>query len=181
MRTAFFIWILLFSSCSIDGTLQGLTSYYNKTAKRDLAISTPQELCPNSYETNDVLLYNGTDLLKCLSTKKSALVFIWAPNCKGRYCYRLQRLQALSDESNLELYVVAEYFDYEKMKLDYGLKNKLIGVDVNFYRTNFTKKYMSQFLSDLTQDKYEYGKFIQFEMGEFSRTFNSIDSLSIVN
>ena len=84
--------ILLFcSSCTINGGLQGLYSYYSSTKSKDPqllikpGISTPIWDLKKPDKSN-VYIINGLKLKDCVKTTSKAVVYVWAPNCKGKFC-----------------------------------------------------------------------------------------------
>ena len=88
------------------------------------------------------------------------MVFIWRPNCHGKYCLSPEIVQRVCDEKGIELFVVAEYFDNEKISISYDIKRPVFGIDVNYYKCNQTSKYLAKFKFDLTGKNTENGEFI---------------------
>ncbi|MVO09157.1 hypothetical protein GOQ30_08280 [Flavobacterium sp. TP390] len=80
--------------------------------------------------------------------------------------------------NNLDLYIVAEYYDVELMDNDYNLNNPIFGIDTEFYKTNLTDKYLKKFIVDLTDQYSFYDRFYLFENGEYKSMFKSIENLN---
>jgi len=179
---------ILISSCSFNGTLQGLFSYYNKTEKESeinfVNFNSSDDCIHLLSDSASVLIANGNEINKCLSEYQKSVIYIWTPNCKGRYCYSLNLLQETCNQKGYELFIVAEYFDIYYMSKYYEISHPLIGIDVKYYKTNLTSKYLSKFILDLTNGKYKYDikhdnycNFLCFENGEFKRAFMPIEDL----
>lgn len=178
----------IFSSCSFNGTLQGLFSYYNKT-KQDSEINFVEfssfEDCKKLLsDSASILVANGKEIKNCLSKYQNSVVYIWTPKCKGKYCYSLNLLQETCNQKGYELFIVAEYFDAYYMSKYYEITHPIIGIDVKFYKTNLTSKYLSKFIFELTDGKYKYDikndsycNFLCFANGELKKTIMSIEEL----
>ena len=174
--------LLILSSCNIRGNFGGLFSYYKKTNKTapNLIYKTNEiiDFCDINKDTNaKVMMINDVQLQQCLLSKEKSLIYIWSPNCSGNYCYSLNAIQERCNLKNIELFIVAEYYDYAKMIEPYNLAHPILGIDTKYYKTNLTNKYMSQFYSGLISQETVTGKFLRFENGEFREAFNLIDSI----
>jgi hypothetical protein len=53
----------------------------------------------------------------------------------------------------------------------------IYGIDVHYYKTNLTVKYLSKFLDDLTLQDSMQGNLIHLKNGNYSRSFKSLDAL----
>jgi hypothetical protein len=124
-----------------------------------------------------VYLVNGTTLKQCIGDKKDVVLYIWKPACQGKLCYSLNALQEKCKATHKALFVVAEYYDGERMAVHYNIERPIFGIDVNYYNTNLTSKYLPKFLYDLTAQKAVTGSLIYFKDGNFVRSYSSIDSL----
>lgn len=80
-------------------------------------------------------------------------------------------------KNNIELFVVAEYFDAALMDIDYLLKKPLFGIDVEFYNTNLTEKYLNLFVSGITSNQPIEGSFIYFIDGKYEKSFKKINEI----
>lgn len=172
--------ILFLSSCSINGNLKGLLSNYKKTKKEEpqliVKLGQADSLIHLSY-VKQVVLINGKQLKQALAQYEDAVVYFWQPNCHSKYCYALNLAQKYCEDRKIEFFVVAQYFDARKMTKNYELKRPIFGIDINYYHTNFTTKYVSRFSSDLTGSEDFSGNFAQFKAGNFRRFVTEIDSL----
>jgi len=175
---------LSISSCQFNGTLQGLYSYYRKVNRGNpdlfITINDSIDFCEvKASAVSKILLLNGKNLNKCIKKYKKSLVYIWSPNCKSQYCYSLEYLQKICNEVNIELFIVAEYYDMHYMSIDYNLERPIIGIDTKYYKTNITSKYLTKFISDLTDGIEISDRFIYFANGYFAKSFKSTDQILI--
>jgi hypothetical protein len=180
------IWYLLtlfffLSSCSIEGTSQGLTSYYKKTRKNNPELFYQQSgsgLCEMKHnDSSKIAIINGIQLKNCITKCEKSIVYIWNPKCHSRFCYSLDALQRKCDVQGIELFVVAEYYDAEKMKFKYIIERPIFGINTKYYKSNFTSRYLSNFINDLTGVKDVYGNLIQFGNGNYLKSYNEMDSI----
>jgi hypothetical protein len=144
--------ILIFSSCSINGSFQGLYSYYNKTNKiAPQLIQAPKYPICNLIQPDTPIIYivNGIQLKGCVEQFKKSLVYIWRPKCSSRICIPLERIQLFCQKNNIELFIVAEYYDFEKMTLKHSISRPIFGIDCNYYSSHLTKKYLDDFKTEL--------------------------------
>ena len=173
--------LLLTFSCRINGNFKGLYSYYNKSKKSnpDLFVipDKAKSIC-NLTKPNipKVYIINGMNLKKCFQNKKDIILYIWGPNCKSKICYPLEILQRECDENDIELYIVAEYYDAELMEIIYNIQNPIFGIDIEYYNSNLTSKYLTEFIQDLTGTNDISNKFYYFKNGAFQNSFESIEN-----
>lgn len=182
IKTYGFIVILL-SSCSINGNLKGLYSNLKKTKKENPALignaNSSVSICQLSAARSNtkVVLTNGSDLRKCAGLYDQVLVYFWQPNCHGKYCYSLNGIQDFCTKRQIELFVVAEYFDSQRMLAPNTLDRPIFGIDTKYYKSNLTKRYLSKFVAELTARDERDKNFVLFKQGAFVKFFHEIDSL----
>lgn len=177
-----FILIIWFCSCSINGSFQGLYSYYDKTKSYnpDLLVkpSAVNPLCQLKQGSPPrILVVDGVSLKTCINTAEKAVVYIWSPKCKSKNCYPLDLLQQKTNTRNINLFIVAEYYDGELMSLNYKINRPIYGIDIDYYNSNLTSKYLPLFLKDLAASNVPKTRFLYFENGELKRTFDEIGEL----
>lgn len=177
-----FSFLFLLSSCKIQGSFQGLYSYYNKVKKEnpDLIIENTSYICELKQEVKPkVFVITGTQLKKCIeeNQQQDYLVYIWKPKCRGQFCYSLDLLQRTCNVKNINLYIVAEYYDGILMLENYHIQNPIFGIDVKYYKTRLTSKYLSRFLYDLTGKADIEESLLLFQNGKFQKSFYDIDEL----
>ena len=164
---------LFFLGCSIHGSLQGLYSYYEKTAaiSPDLIQKATDPVCTlRQPEKPAVFVVNGKELRMCLEPFEDALVYIWTPKCHSDKCVPLDYLQAYTDKKDVELFIVAEYYDYKTMSTHYNIERPIFGIDCAYYGTQLVNKYVTGFMEDLMNGKgsgkEDYERFYLFKAGK---------------
>lgn len=175
---------ILLSSCSIHGSFQGLYSYYdqvNTNIPHILMHTDAPDLCAlyNSTEPR-VYIINGLQLKRCVKEQKNAIVYIWKPNCHAGFCYSLNALQKKCDSLHTELFIVAEYYDEQMMKIPYSIKRPIFAIDTRYYKSDKTSKYRSRFFADMESPAGKgKGHIMYFQNGVYIKSVHNIDSLSI--
>ncbi len=182
LRWIFWFFTLSFSSCSIKGSFQGLYSYYDKTNLRapNLIQKPLLPVCSLiQQDTPVVFMVSGIEIKNCLEHFEKSLVYIWKPKCSSEICISPIVLEKYCKSKNIELFIVAEYYDYENMTLNFPIKRPIFGVDCHHYSSHLTKKYISMFLSDLIGKKtqYEENQFYLFNYGCLVDISNSLERL----
>ncbi len=173
---------LVSSSCTINGSLQGLRSYYPESVltnpdlfihlKKDgLICRTPPDL------KNKVVIASAGNLKDCLQSD-SSIVYIWGAKCKSSVCKSLNESQEMANQAEANLFVVAEYYDAELMNLNYQISYPIMGIDTEYYKSEWTQKYLSRFLTDLTEERanHDGGRFLVFVNGEMTGRYKSMES-----
>lgn len=184
----FLLFTLSLPSCAIveiNGTFQGLFSYYKKTKdlNPNLFINYNDTILKSNFysKNNKIVVLTGKNLLSEIKSHKKVLVYNWDPKCRGKFCPDLSLLQRNCKTFGIELYVVAEYYDLGKMEKDYNLKYPILGIDNKHYKSNLTLRYLKLFYNDLTNRKYDkknFDKLYYFENGYFIKKISSIDNIN---
>lgn len=173
--------ILSFSSC-IKGNFKGLFSYYNCTKQENpnllIKLDDLNSFCiPQNLDTPKIIITNGISLKKCINHYNNSIVYIWSPRCKGKLCVSLDIIQKICDEKGIELFIIAEYYDSENMKINHNLKRPILGIDTKYYKTNLTSRYLAEFIYDLTSNSHYDGRFLLFNSSNFLKSFKSIEEI----
>lgn len=178
-KNIFIILLLSLTSCKINGSFQGLYSYYHSTKKAKPSLIEKYDAAKACQFENHkkVIVIHHEDLKNCLKQNHKSLIYIWKPKCKSEFCYALNSVQNRCLQNNIELFVVAEYYDAALMDTDYLLKKPLFGIDVEFYNTNLTEKYMNLFVSGITSNQSIEGSFIYFIYGKYEKSFKKINEI----
>ena len=187
-----FFWVLFLiftisiaSSCVIDGSFRGLYSYYKITKKEHPTfIQRPGSNLCNLTSSDSIIVYkiNGNELKKCLKAESKSLVYFWNPNCSAPVCVPPNYAQEYSNYNNLNLFIVAIYYEYNKMTVNYELVRPIFGVDTEYYSTNLTKRYLKKFREDLLEREWieeEYPRFLLFQSDSLIASSESIETLKI--
>lgn len=174
-----FLILLSLTSCKINGSFQGLYSYYHSTKKAKPSLIEKYDITKECQFENQkkVIVINHEDLKNCLKQNPKSLIYIWKPKCKSEFCYALNIVQNRCLQNDIELFVVAEYYDAALMDVDYLLKKPLFGIDVEFYDTNLTEKYLNLFVSGITSNQTIEGSFIYFIDGKYEKSFKKINEI----
>ena len=189
VKILLFVILLMFCSCTFNGTFQGLFSYYNVTKKESeiqfIHLNEIKEYHHFDFDSAKVIVTNGVALKSHLKKYENSLVYIWSPRCKSKYCYPLNILQDVCNQEDIKLFVVAEYYDSYYMSRYYDLEHSLRGIDVKYYKTNLTSGYLSKFIVDLTNGMYSCGSnnenncsFLSFHNGKFENAFEAIEQIT---
>lgn len=170
------------SACSIKGSFQGLYSYYSKAKSQNSQLLVKPDIGKSICEikksdTPEVYVINGINLKECIKKTDKAIVYLWPPKCKGRFCYSLNSIQQKCDTKKVALFIVAEYYDSELMQVNYKVSRPIFGIDVEYYQSNKTSKYLSKFIYDLTLKSDLVGRLIYFEDGLFKKSFEPIEEI----
>lgn len=146
--------MIAISGCSIKGSFQGLYSYQDRTSKvAPSLIQKPTTLICNLVQPDSPVVYlvNGVELKKCLEQHEKSLVYLWRPKCSSDVCISPGLIQSLCQKNGIELFIVAEYYDFEIMSLNHPVKRPILGIDCNYYSSHLTQKYVSMFMADLLE------------------------------
>lgn len=174
--------LVFWTGCTIQGSFQGLYSYYSRTKSKDPDLLIKPDAATSICEINKsdsprVYVINGINLKNCVKNQDKALIYIWAPKCKGKFCYSLNSLQSKCNLKDISLFIVAEYYDSELMQRNYQTQKPIFGIAVDYYNSNRTSRYLSKFIYDLTNEKDLIGRFIYFENGLFKKSFEAIEEI----
>ena len=190
MKKLIFIFCLYLTinSCgliAINGSFNGMYSYYKKTKneKPNLFVNyNDTTLKYNSKQNNDstIVLITGIELNKLLKTVNNAVVYMWSPNCKSRFCPSLDILKRKCNEKQIELFVVAETFDINMLEQKHKTVKTLYGINTQYYKTNFTAWYRPKFIKDLQEAKEKentFNRLFYFKNGQFIKSVLEIKEL----
>jgi hypothetical protein len=164
----------------MTGSFRGLNSYYKKSFKENPSIYSKLESFQSICEVNkknaktNVIIINGKHLNDCIKTTNKALIYRWGSKCKSTICYPPEIVQSVCNSENIQLFVVAEYYDNEAMMIDYAIDKPIFGIDTKYYKSYLTDKYLARFLNDLNVAKETTNRYLYFENGEFKESYNSV-------
>lgn len=176
--------VFLMASCSFKGNFGGLTSNYKQSKARRpdlfIPVGAQDNFCAlKPREQPAVYLIRAAQLNACIAQYEQALVYIWKPNCKSEKCHPLHYYQRICDTRNTELFVVAEYFDEENMSVMHHTTHPIAGIDIDFYRSNLTSKYLPRFIAELTRHDTEDTKrsYYYFKKGRLVLASDNFENL----
>lgn len=169
---------ILIASCSIRGNFKGLYGYQQKTMaqipEKFLQSTEDDDLCSYLINSDRIIITNGKKLKKCV-TPETALFYIWGPHCTSKICYPLSSIEYLASQNNLQLYIIAEYYDSEKMSYDYGVTSPIIGIDTKYYQTSKTNNYIEKFLTDMGIKRSDSNH--RYYVGKSNGTYESVHDI----
>lgn len=175
--TIILIYIL---SCSCTGLIhikannpiKAFTSRYNETQKQYPGLLVKADslvtLCDLVYkESSHVYLVNGLQLKQCIAEYENAIVYIWDAHCPSKQCFSPSLLQKYCRQKNVELFVVAEYYDGAELIQFYEIDKPILGIDTEYYKSNFIDRYVSKFEGDLDVSDNTTGRMLYFKNGKY--------------
>ena len=171
---------MVLTSCRTSFEFKGLLSYYNQTKALapELMKKPSKDICHLIHEDKPIVyVVNAHQLKECLTNIDNAIIYEWSANCKSSVCIPLNLAQSFAEKNNLELFVVAEYYDLNAMNRMYTLKRPIFGKDIDFYSTNFTHRYNYMFYTELFgfSLETETGRFHYVEKGEWKASYHSLN------
>jgi hypothetical protein len=175
----YFIGMIFFSGCIITNT-PGFYSGYSKLTeheKNNIVFTDPDFDIFNLKNEGKIYSITGFQLQKCILNEKKSLVYIWSPNCNSEKCYSVELLQAYCETNGFSFFLISEYYDMEKMKIEI-LKLKqypMFSINERYYNTRYCNKYFKLFVKDLLNNQvFEendiYRSIFIFENGKFNST-----------
>jgi len=144
--------LLLVNSCSINGSFQGLYGYQDSVAKKnpELIKRPTVDICDiTNPKTPTIYSVTGNDVRNCINNMERSLLYIWRPKCSSKICIPLESIQNICNIHGIELFIVAEYYDYGTMNIRYSIDRPAFGIDCQYYKSNLTKTYLSKFLYEV--------------------------------
>lgn len=170
---------IFFSSCIITNT-PGFYSGYSKLTeqeKNNIVFTEPDLDISNLQNDGKIYAISGTQLKNCILKEQKSLVYFWDPYCHSQKCYSVDLMQEFCEKNGLALFVISEYYDSEKMKVDV-LKLKqypMFSINEKYYKTRYCNRYCTLFVKDLLSNQiYKkddiYSSFFIFENGKLKST-----------
>jgi hypothetical protein len=163
------------TSCNlvyINVNLRGLTSDFKKMNRECGSLFVKLDTLQTENRADKIIISNGRELLHKIELNNRTLVYLWSPYCKSKFCLDLNILQQLCNSKQIELIVVAEYYDCHKMTQPYSLIHNIYAINTKYYKTNITNRYVKNFLKDIGVPKQvldENGRYFLFEKTQFKQ------------
>jgi len=168
-------------SCSYNGSFHGLYGYAETTINENPnTFIHDKDVCniENKRDIAKVYITNGLNLKNCIKDFETSVVYIWKPKCSSKICIPLEIIANKCKERNLKLFIVAEYYDSEKMNKTYNMDTPIYAIDTKYYKSNLTTKYLSCFQSDLMNNtSLDSNGFFLFKNGKFVDSYSSYELL----
>lgn len=104
---------------------------------------------------NDQRIYSITaaHLLSCMKENESSIVYLWSPNCHGSACISLKAAEDYCRKNNSRLYIITEYYDPEKIRIQNNAGVPILSVNHQYYKTDYCNKYMRLFTKELIRNR----------------------------
>lgn len=149
--------LLFFNSCVITYTPGFYSGYSRLTDKEKSLIIFSQiknDICSFQNEAK-IIAITGTQLKDCISTQNKSLVYFWSPNCFSDRCYSINLIQDYCINNNLTFFIVAEYYDFAKMRQEIDKLEffPLFSINEKYYKTQYCNKYNKLFKKDLLKNQ----------------------------
>ena len=157
-------------------------SYYDKTNKQfpELLVSTKasEPVCNIAVtSTPKIFIVNGKQIRDCMTKSNHAVFYFWKPLCTSELCYAVDVVQRECSKKNIDLYIVAEYYDGKTMQKRYTIDHPIFGIDTKYYRSSFCDTYVPRFIEDITGAPIRNIKFVEFKNGSIGRKFERLEDL----
>ena len=131
--------------------------------------------------TNGSLCYavEANNILNSVHKMDTTLVYTWSPVCHSKVCLPLQNVQAYCTRKGYNLYVVAEYYDVQRMDMQPQLKNPLLVINHKYYHSDYCPRYTKLFDYALRRgqavpDSAKYFRYYLFSGNTFIRAVRTI-------
>lgn len=127
------------------------------------------------------MILNGKELKNCINAFEKTIIYIWRPNCSSSLCLPLETIQKVCNTNNIELFIIAEYYDYKKMNYYYSIQRPIFGIDIHYYKSDLTQVYVSKFIFDIIGKKENIKNdfFFLFNNGQLVSKGESIDKIGL--
>jgi hypothetical protein len=119
-------------------------------------------------QNGKVYAVTGRQLSECLKKNNKSIIYRWGPNCSSKECILISACQDFCNSGNYNLYVVADYYDLDKMEVQNVSDFPILVANHKYYGKNYANKLNKYFIKDLlmgaTIDKGDkYKRFMFFE------------------
>lgn len=180
------ITVCIFSSCLVHhpGDLRGLYSYYKVTKKQHPSfIQRPDSSLCSIQPKEPFIIYKvrAEELRKCFTNNTKSLVYYWSPNCRAPVCIPPNYAQEFCSRHGIDLFVIACYYNYDKMSFNFELDRPIFGVDTEYYKTNLTDRYLKRFKADLRGEnsiiESDFGRFHLFKSDSLVKIESKIENI----
>ncbi|MBK9726517.1 MAG: hypothetical protein IPO86_00270 [Saprospiraceae bacterium] len=147
--------IFSFSNCFITNTPGFYSGYSKLTEEQKKSIIFVEENTSFCDLKNDQRIYSisANQLLKCLKRNQTSIIYFWSPNCHAKSCISLVAAQKYCDNNNYTLYIITEYYDLEKIKIQNNVSLSMLAVNHEYYKTDYCNKYVDLFTKEIVKNK----------------------------
>jgi len=146
--------------CFISRT-PGFNTGYRRLSEEDKAkvvfVNKDSAVC-HLQSHKQVYAVTGKQLSACLKNNDTSVVYFWAPNCHSQSCILISACQQYCSLKNYKLYVVAEYYNMQKMQAQNVCDFPMLTANEEYYNMTYVDRLSRSFIRDLAGDeifKYE--------------------------
>jgi hypothetical protein len=144
--------VALLPAACIVISMPGLHSGYNKLsaeAKEKVVFTREDETVCNLKSEAKIHAVSAAQLRKCLNENDSSVVYIWSPDCHSSKCIPLGAAENYCKEHNMKIFIVAEYYDFDKTFTYNNAKTPIFSINHLHYKTDNCNKYRKLFTDEL--------------------------------
>ncbi len=161
---------LLLSSCIITNT-PGFYTGYNRLSDNDknkiIFVDKDSSIC-TFVNINKIYAITGKQLRSCLMKNDTSIVYFWGPNCSSKSCISITACQSYCTSKNYNLYVVADYYDIQKMQNQNVSNYPMLIANQQYYNKKYLNSLNKRFKNDLLNSvnlnkEDQYNRFLFFK------------------
>ena len=164
------IFLLMLSSCIITNT-PGFYTGYNRLSDNDkkkiIFVDKDSSIC-NFVNNDKIYAITGKQLRSCLMKNDTSIVYFWGPNCSSKSCISIAACQNYCTSKNYSLYVVADYYEIEKMQNQNVSNFPMLIANQQYYNKTYANSLNKRFTDDLLNGvnlnkEEQYNRFLLFK------------------
>ena len=164
------LFLLLLSSCIITNT-PGFYTGYNRLSDNDkkTIVFVDKDSSINNFVNNEkIYAITGKQLRLCLTKNDTSIVYFWGPNCSSKSCISIAACQNYCTSKNYNLYVVADYYDIQKMQNQNVSNFPMLIANEQYYNKKYANSLNKRFTDDLLNGvnlnkEEQYNRFLYFK------------------
>ena len=164
----YLILIITMSSCFITNTPGFYNGYKNLSENEKsqiIFVNKDSSIC----DLNERKIYsiNASQLKECLSKNDTSIVYKWGAKCSSKNCVLIEYLQRYCDKKGYNLYVVADYYHMEEMKIQNVARYPIFIANHIYYNKYYANSLNKKFIKDLLNGSEikgeDYYRYLMFE------------------
>jgi hypothetical protein len=176
-----FLMLLSFGSCiSIDTS--GFHSGYKKLQKeqQEKIVFLESQSSIEELKSSNQTMYaiTAASLFSSLQKNDTSLVYLWSPHCHSENCISPVAVQNYCAKNHYQLYIIAEYYDFEKLNELFGYDLTVFSINHLHYKTDYCNKYVHRFTDEIRKNnptkEETYNRFYFFKEGTLAFTRESL-------
>jgi hypothetical protein len=141
---------MLLSSCIITRTPGFYSGYRRMPAvdKASVVIVANKDTLPTVAQGN-TLAITAAHLANVIRDSVPCIVYLWTPFCSGNVCISIPAFRQFCAANGYKPIVLAEYFDYEQLRIQNVTFNEVYAINHWHYKTDYCNAYVRRFQQDL--------------------------------